>query len=149
MIQIAISNGSRTLVTVKPQDFVFEKREGGPIQAVSASTVIRELMEKASRNDVIRLVGAYEQGIYGMPRWRSTNGYEVRRQQALTEFTSVKLKAAAAASAIALVPTKLTVGESTDGAVFFPTAAKPLTAGKLKVSVAGQIFEFDSQGSGQ
>ena len=36
------------------------------------------------------------------------------------------MKAAAAASALALVQTKLTPGESTDGAVFFPTEGKPL-----------------------
>lgn len=147
VVQVAISNGSRSPVNVKPEDFRFEKKEGGALQGVAAISVIRELMERASRGDVIKLIGAYEQGIYGMPRYRSTNGYEQRRQQALTEFTSVKLKAAAAASAIALVATKLAPGESTDGAVFFPNLGKPLTAGKLRVTAAGQLFEFESQGA--
>jgi hypothetical protein len=44
---------------------------------------------------------------------RSTNGYESRRQQYLAEVASTKIKAAAAASAIALVQTKLAAGQST------------------------------------
>jgi hypothetical protein len=42
---------------------------------------------------------------------------------ALAEFTSTRIKAAAAASAIALVQTKLAPGQSTDGAVFYNLAA--------------------------
>ena len=65
-----------------------------------------------------------------MTRLRPTNGYEARRQQYLAEVASTKIKAAAAASAIALVQTKLAAGQSTDGAVFFATDGKPL-GGKL------------------
>jgi hypothetical protein len=149
VLQIAVSNGSRSPVMIRPQDFRYEKRDGAAIQAAQAVSVIRELMERGSRNDVIRLVGAYEQGIYGMTRFKSTNGYEQRRQQALTEFTSVRLKAAAAASAIALVPTKLAAGESTDGAIFFPNFGRPLPAGRLKVVAGGESFEFETEGTSQ
>ena len=47
---------------------------------------------------------------------------------------------AAAASAIALVTTKLMPGQSTDGAVFYPSQGKPLGAGKLIVNAAGETF---------
>ena len=71
----------------------------------------------------------------------STNGYEERRQDYMA-LGSTKLKAASAASAIALVTTKLTPGQSTDGAVFYPTSGKPLGAGRLIVDAAAEIFEF-------
>jgi len=77
---------------------------------------------------------------------QSTNGYEVRRQNALAEVSSAKLKAAAAASAIALVHTKLSTGQSTDGAVFFPNSGKPFGPGTLVVRAAGETFEFRSDG---
>ena len=45
-------------------------------------------------------------------------------------------------SAIAFVPTRLAPGQSTDGAVFYPTFGKMLGAGKLVVRTAAAIFEF-------
>jgi hypothetical protein len=102
------------------------------------------LIEKGGRNDVIKLVSSYESALYGIQHMRSTNGYESRRQAALAE-TSVKLKAAAAASAVALVQTKLAAGDSTDGAVFFATAGKPLGSGHLVVRTNTDVFEFNSE----
>ena len=64
---------------------------------------------------VIMLVGVTGAALYGMTRLRPTNGYESRRQQYLAEVSSTRIKAAAAASAIALVQTKLVAGQSTDG----------------------------------
>jgi len=54
------------------------------------------------------------------------------------------IKAAAAASAITFVPTKLRSGDSTDGAVFFPNRSKEkgLGPGRLVVRTCGQIFLF-------
>jgi hypothetical protein len=52
------------------------------------------------------------------------------------------LKAAAAASAIALVTTKLAPGQSTDGAVFYPNQGKPFGSGNLIVHMAGETFVF-------
>jgi hypothetical protein len=60
----------------------------------------------------------------------------------LAEFVSTKVKAAAAASAIAFVQTKLVPGQSTDGAVFYANAGKPLGAGIMRVMAAGATFEF-------
>jgi hypothetical protein len=76
-----------------------------------------------------------------------TNGYEQRRLAALS-MGSTKLKAAGIASALALVQTKLAPGESTDGAVFFPTEGKPLGSGRLVVRTNTDVFEFNEEQAG-
>ena len=146
ILQVAISNGSPIAWMVKPEDFSYRKQDGTTSQASPALTVVNSLIAKASRHDVIKLVSTYENGVYGNTHMKTTNGYEIRRQNALAEVSSGKLKAAAAASAIALVPTKLASGQSTDGAVFFPSGAKPLGPGTLIVHAAGETFEFPSDG---
>jgi hypothetical protein len=142
ILQVSISNGSPISWTVRPEDFRFEREDGFGIQAFSAKTVVSSLMAKASRGDVTKLVVAYETALYGNAQMHSTNGYESRRQDALAEFGSNRMKAAAAASAIALVTTKLPPGQTTDGAVFYPTNGKPLGAGKLVAEIAGEQFVF-------
>jgi hypothetical protein len=143
VLQVAVSNGTASACTIRPEDFRFRGRERGLIRAASANSVVSGLLRRAGRNDVIKLVSTYEMGLYGIVRFRSTNGYQQRRQSALAEVSSRKLKAAAAASAIALVETKLDSGDSTDGALFFPTFGKRLGRGRLTVSVVGQVFEFE------
>jgi hypothetical protein len=145
VVQVAVSNGSAALWTFKPEDFRFRRPDGTVIQASSARSVVGGFIERGGRDDVVKLVSAYELGLYGVNRLKSTNGYESRRQSAMAEMTSARLKAAAAASAIVFVPVRLKPGESTDGAVFYPTGGKPLGAGKLSVEVGGTVFEFDSQ----
>lgn len=142
VIQVAVANGSGISWGIKPEDFVYERADGSRIPAAPAQKVIRELLEKGGRNDVIKLVSHYEAGLYGLPRFQSTNGYQVRRQNALAEVQSPRIKAAAAASAIAFVAMKLAVGQSTDGALFYPTAGKPLGPGRLVVRAAGEVFDF-------
>jgi hypothetical protein len=142
ILQIAVSNGSPTSWTVKPEDFRFERAAGAATQASPAKTVIGDLLERAGRGDVSKLVSAYEAALYGNAQMHSTNGYEARRQSAMAEIGSTRIKAAAAASAIAFVTTKLAPGQSTDGAVFYPNAGKPLGAGKLVVTAATELFEF-------
>jgi len=141
ILQVAISNGAPISWSFKPEDFRFEREGGQKIQAVSAGTVVRQLLDHASRGDVGRLITAYEAALFGNAQVHSTNGYESRRQDYLA-VGSTKLKAAAAASAIALVTTKLEPGQSTDGAVFYPSGGKPLGSGKLVVNAAGEVFEF-------
>ena len=85
----------------------------------------------------------YELSLYGLTRYKSTNGYEQRRQSAFAEVSSTKIKAAAAASAVAFPSVKLMPGQSTDGAVFYPTGGKGLGAGKLRIQAAGEMFEFE------
>lgn len=142
ILQMAVSNGAPISWTVRPEDCSFEKTDGETVQALPARTVVGTLIQKATRGDVIKLVAAYEASLFNNAQIHSTNGYEVRRQNAHAEFGSNKLKAAAAASAIALVTTKLAPGESTDGAVFYPNRGKPLGTGKLIVNAAGETFVF-------
>ncbi|MEO7144198.1 MAG: hypothetical protein ABI165_11940 [Bryobacteraceae bacterium] len=144
ILQVAVSNGSPIAWSVRPEDFTFERPDGTLIQSMAARTVIIGFMEKASRGDVIKLVSTYETNLYGISHFKSTNGYEERRQNALAEVSSRKIKAAAAASAIAFVQTKLAPGQSTDGAIFYDTAGKPMGPGKLVVHAAGEVFEFQS-----
>jgi hypothetical protein len=142
VVQVAVSNGSKMTYAVKPEDFLFLRSDGGELPPMAARTVVNSLIDKASRSDVIRLVTTYENGIYGNAKYKATNGFEQRRQTALAEFVSTKVKAAAAASAIAFVQTKLLPGQSTDGAVFYQNAGKPLGNGTMRVRAAGAIFEF-------
>jgi hypothetical protein len=141
ILQVTISNGSPVSWSFRPEDFRFEQEGGQRIQAVSAGTVVKQLLDHASRGDVGRLISAYEAALFGNAKVHSTNGYESRRQDYLA-LGSTKLKAASAASAIALVTTKLNPGQSTDGAVFYPSKGKPLGAGRLVVDAAAETFEF-------
>lgn len=143
-IQVAVSNGTKKPMTIRPEDFTWTAAQGGAVmRPVAARVVVRELLEKAGRNDVVRLVGAYETALYGLSALRSSSGYESRRRAALAEVDSSRLKAAAAASAIAFVQVKLAAGETTDGALFFNTAGKPLPSGTLQVLSGNQLFEFE------
>jgi hypothetical protein len=141
ILQVTVSNGGLGTWTVRPEDFIVERPDGSQMPAMPARAVVNNLMEKASRNDVIKLVTAYEHGIFGNQDYKGTNGFEQRRQSALAE-TSTKVKAAAAASAIAFVQTKLAPGQSTDGAVFYATAGKPIGAGLIRIRAANSVYEF-------
>lgn len=144
VLQVAVSNGSPISWTVKPEDFRFKRDDGTVLQAAPAFDVVLSFIKHSSRQDVIKLVSTYEAGLYGNTHLKTTNGYEARRQNALAEVSSARLKAGAAASAIVLAPIKLRSGESTDGAVFFPGAGKVLGPGHLVVQVAGETFDFES-----
>jgi hypothetical protein len=147
-IQVAVSNGSEGAYVIRPEDFTYVRDSSVTLRAASARTVIAMLQQKGSGSDVIKLVGSYEAGVYGNLHLRSTtNGYEQRRLAALS-MGSTKLKAAATASALALVQTKLAPGESTDGAVFFPTEGKPLGPGRLVVRTNTDVFEVTEEQSG-
>jgi hypothetical protein len=144
IVQAAVSNGSPAPIAVRPEDFTFVRADGSSLRAASAKDVVDSMLEHGGRTDVIRLINAYEAALYGMARLKSTNGYEQRRQAAQAEITSTKLKAAAATSAIAFVFTKLAGGQSTDGAVFFPTEGKPLGPGRLVVKNPAGEYSFNA-----
>lgn len=146
VLQVAVSNGSGGPYVIRPEDFSFVRPDGALTRAWPARNVVDLLIDKGGRNDVIRLVSAYEIALYGNTRMRPTNGYEARRQAALAEVSSTRLKAAAAASAIALVQTKLAPGQSTDGAVFFQFPATGRRApGRLIVKTNTDTFLFDAE----
>jgi hypothetical protein len=142
ILQVAVTNGSPVSWAIKPEDFKYDRADGSALPALAPRTVVDTMIAKASRSDVIKLVSAYEEGLYGNTQLHSTNGYEARRQSALAEVGSTKLKAAAAASAIVLVTTKLMPGQSTDGALFYANQGKSLGPGRLTVNAAGETFEF-------
>ena len=145
-VQVAVSNGAAGPYVIKPEDFTYVRQDGVSIRADAARNVILMLEQKGNGDDAIKLVTAYENAIAGNSHLKSTNGYQQRRQAALA-MGSVKLKAAAAASALAMVQTRLGPGESTDGAVFFPTDGKPLGPGRLTVRTNTDTFEFNATGA--
>ena len=146
VLQVAVSNGASSSHTIKPEDFKFIRADGSVIPATSPNQVVAEFLDKGGRTDVIRLVETYELGLYGLGRLKSTNGYEVRRRQMLAEMTQQKLKAAATASALTFVTTRLKPSESTDGAIFCPNHGKPIGAGKLVVTLGAEVFEYELGG---
>ena len=145
VLQIAFSNGSDHKWLIQPTDFTYETEDGRRIRAVPENTVIRELFRTAGRSEVVKLQTAYEKSLFSNQFIRSTNGYELRRQAALAFGGRRGIKAAAAASTITFVRTKLHAGDSTDGAVFFNTHGKHIGPGKLIVRVVtAREGEFDS-----
>jgi hypothetical protein len=145
VLQVSISNGSPIAWSVKPEDFRFDFESGGTVQALPAAMVVGNLLHKASRSDVTRMVTAYESVLYGNTEIHSTNGYESRREDAMAVSGPGRLKAAAAASAIVLIPATLAPGQSTDGAVFYPNGGRPLGSGRLFVHVGGEDFVFPTE----
>jgi len=141
IIQVAVSNGSEGPYVIRPEDFSWMRAEDAGIRATPTRTVIEMLFQKGGGNDVIKLVKAYEAAVYGNQHMKTTNGYEQRRLNALA-MSATRLRAAATASAIALVQSKLVAGESTDGAVFFDTEGKPLGPGHLVVRTNTDTFNF-------
>jgi len=146
IIQVTLTNGSLVSWTVRPSDFTFVRQDGTILSSVSADYVVEELLQKADRDDVIKLELLYENSISGLANFRSTNGYEKRREAAMAQFVNRGFKAAAAASAMAFVATKLKPGDSTDGAIFFETHTKEkgLGAGRLVAHTCGETFIFIS-----
>jgi hypothetical protein len=144
LFQISISNGSEIYWTVQPEDFSYVKQDMSST-AIPAGQVVDVLLDKGSHSDVVKLVTSYESLLYGIPHMRSTNGYEQRRQGAMTYGINAKLKAAATASAIALAQTRLAPGQSTDGSIFIPLThdLKTLAGGRLVFREYGETFEFN------
>jgi hypothetical protein len=144
IVQVAVSNGSPGAYVMRPEDFTFVRADGAEVRAVAARAVIDMLLKKANGGDMTKLVTTYEAGILGNPSVKSTHGYEERRQAAMA-YSGSKTKAAAVASALAMVQTKMLPGNSTDGAIFFPTAGKPLGAGHMVVRTNTDVWEFNGE----
>jgi len=145
IIHVAISNGSVEPQVVLPEKFRFQAAIGNPIQALSARAVVTDVLNRAGRGDVGRLIGVYEAALFGNSNLELRHGYEARRKDAMA-IGGTKMRAAAAAAAIVLGSYQLEPGGSIDGAVFIPSKNKPLGAGKLTVEAAGETFEFTLAG---
>jgi len=143
IIQVAVSNGSGGPYVIRPEDFHYVRQDGTTVNASPAREVVTLLSQRGSGNDLIKLVTAYEASVFGNAHLRSTNGYESRRQAAIA-MSSTKFRAAATASALALGQMKLALGDSTDGAVFFPTDGKPLGPGHMVVRTNTDTFNFQN-----
>ena len=141
MIQVAVENGSHISVTIRPEDFTVITHDGRELVGAPARLVIDEVMEKGSHNDMVKLVVAYENALYAIPNMRVSNGYEERRRNAIGGGSMAKFRAAAAASAIALVQSRIVSGQSTDGAVFIPNESKSHWD-HVKVKANGEVFDF-------
>ena len=148
VVQVTVTNGSLVSWTVKATDFSFTRQDGTALVPTSADYVVETLLQKANRNDVIKLQLLYENSIYALSNFRSTNGYEQRREAAMAQFVNRGFKAAAAASAITFIATKLKPGDSTDGAVFLEnrTKEKTLGAGRFVAHTCGEVFVFETYG---
>lgn len=145
IVQVTVTNGSPVSWTVRPSDFSFVRQDGTKLPTVSADDVVASLLARASRSDVIKLQVLYEDSIYALSNYRATNGYEQRREAAMAQFVNKSFAAAAAASAITLIPVKLKPGDSTDGAIFFEnrTKEKGLGRGLLTAHTCGEVFTFE------
>jgi hypothetical protein len=144
IVQVAVSNGSPGAYVIRPEDFTFVRADGTEVRAVPAHDVIEMLLKKANGSDMAKLVTTYEAGILGNPALKSTHGYEERRQAAIA-YSGSKTRAAAVASALAMVLTKMAPGNSTDGAIFFPTSGKPLGAGHMVVRTNTDVWQFNAE----
>jgi hypothetical protein len=145
VVQVAVINGTEQVQTVLPLGFSFRSQDGREVRATGESQFVSELYQHGGRSDAIKLVTTYEKALYGAERIRSNNGYEQRRQAALTMGGPAGVKAAAAASAIVLVRTRLKPKDSTDGALFFFTSGRPLGPGTFRAQVGEEIFEFAAE----
>jgi len=142
VLQVAVINGTDSLYVVQPIAFSYQVADGRVVQATGENDVVSELQQHGGRNEVIKLVTTYERALSGAERIRSNNGYEQRRQAALAMGGPAGLRAAAAASAIAFVRTRLRPKDSTDGAVFFPNEGRPLGPGTMRATIGDVVFEF-------
>lgn len=144
LMHVAISNGSESTWQVDAADFSFEYADGTVVQAMSEQRVIGEFFRAAKRSELVKLQSAYEKALYNNQYIRPNNGYEKRRLSALA-IGPKGLKASAAAAAITFVSGKLGPGDSTDGALFFPTSGRQLGVGRVVARLDEQEFEFLAQ----
>jgi hypothetical protein len=145
LVEIAITNGSDMYATLKPEDFTYYRADGRSVTATSADNVVSMILEHGNHGDLVKLVSTYETAIYAIPNMKLENGYQKRRESALGEGANEKFQAAAAASAIALVESRVAPGQSTDGAVFFPMDGKNFPPGRIIVHSAGEVWEFNPE----
>ncbi len=141
IVQVAVTNGSGETRVVLPEKFRFQPAAGKAIQALSANAVVKDVLDRAGRNDVGRLIGVYEAALFGNTNLELRFGYEARRKDAMA-IGGGSMKAAAAAAAVILGSSKLEPGQANDGAVFLPTSNKPLGAGMLVLEAGDERYEF-------
>ena len=53
VLQVAVSNGGNRATIIRPEDFVFIRDDGTEVQAIAPRTVVKSMIERASRSDVL------------------------------------------------------------------------------------------------
>ena len=144
LMHVAISNGTGQTRQINAKDFTFEYTDGTVVRAATEQQVIGDFFRKASRSELVKLQSAYEKALYNNQFIRPNNSYEKRRLSALA-IGPKGLKASAAAAAITFVSGKLGPGDSTDGALFFPTSGRNLGPGRIVATLDKEDFEFLSR----
>src|SRR5690242_6044997 len=146
IIQVTVTNGSPVSWTVKPADFSFERQDGTVLRSISADEVVASLLDKAGRSDVIKLQLLYEDSIYALSNFRSTNGYEQRREAAMAMFVNRNFKTGWGGFANHFSPNQPKAGRQHRGRVFFPAAPKEksLGPGRVVARTCGQVFAFEN-----
>ena len=97
------NHGSPVSWTVKPADFSFVRQDGVVLASVSADQVVESMLQKAGRNDVIKLQLLYEDSIMRYRIFARQTDTSSAREAAMAQFVDRGFKAAAAASAITMV----------------------------------------------
>ena len=120
-----ITNGSSRSIQVGPQFFTAKARSPKQPQPVelaglSEGLVVREALRRARFGDIMSLVRAYERNLYGFKNPQAVNYYQERKQIAMAEGGSRRMRAAATVSALVLQKTEIPPGEFREGTVFFP-----------------------------
>ncbi len=141
VMHAALSNGSSETWQVDTTNFAFEFDAGTLVNAVPERSVVEGFFRTAGRSELLKLQTAYEKVLYNNQYVRPNNSYEKRRLSALA-FGPKGLKASAAAAAITFASGKLGPGDSTDGALFFPTDGRPLEKGRIVATIESSRFEF-------
>ncbi len=142
-----VTNGSKRTIRVEPQFFAARARPlkqpaAGDYQAVSDNVVVGQVMNRARLGDILTLVRAYERNLYGFKNDDAINYYQARKQMALAEGGSRKLRAAAMVSAIVLPKTDVPPGEFREGTVFFATGDTRSEFLGFTARMAGLQFDF-------
>src|SRR5690348_15142721 len=74
IVQVAISNGSPEEHKIAPEKFRFEHPSGPPIQALSARGVVSDVLNRAGRDDIGKLVELYEAALFGSQNLQLRHG---------------------------------------------------------------------------
>lgn len=142
-----VTNGSKAVVHLDPRFFVARARgprqtEPADFAAVSDSVIVADVMQRARLDDVLALVRAYEQNLYGFRNDSAINYYQARKQIAAAEGSGRHFRAGAMVSAIILPKSNVPPGEFREGTIFFVMPDKKPQFLGFVAGIAGMQFAF-------
>ena len=144
-----VTNGSPRAIQVGPQLFTARARNPRHPQAAEFpglpdGEVVLEVMKRARFGDIMSLVRAYERNLYGFKNPTAVNYYQERKQVAMAEGGSRRMRAAATVSALVLQKTEIPPGEFREGTVFFATGDKKSEFVEFSARLGDHSFLFRS-----